>query len=324
MPDNNPVPASKPFVLNDETTINSYGFRVINAGGDFVRFDSNPVMLNSHINSTEMTLGAWKNRRASGKQLLADTDFDMARPSVAEVAGQVERGYIKGCSMGLAIDFDDASWQIGEDGVPELLVWELMEASICAVPSNSNALALYHRATGELMAENEIKLSVKNLTPAPQIKNNNNMSNKIILTAPALSVLLGLGITQDNVGESEISNALVKLGADLSAEKAKTTELQTKLDAQLKLQAEALIDGAIAEEKLLAGERAEYVEFATANYSLAAKQIAKLKGKVSLGGMVSNSDSGAVKTMDDFEKLTAEQKLAFRTEQPEAYKKLFA
>jgi hypothetical protein len=60
------------FVFNDETVVNTYGFRVRNNGGSFNRFDANPVMLNTHINSTEMTLGNWNNRRVEGFQLKGD------------------------------------------------------------------------------------------------------------------------------------------------------------------------------------------------------------------------------------------------------------
>ncbi len=315
----------KPFVFNDETIKNSYDFRVRNAGIDCTRFDGNSVMLNSHENTTAMTLGNWQNRRIEGSKMLGDSNFDLDMESAKEVAGQVDRGFIKGCSMGLGICFDDDSWVKAPDGVWELTKCELMEVSICAVPSNSGALALYNSATGELIAEDQFKLSLQNLS-ATEFKNPNTPKmEKIILSTAALSVLVGLNVNSENPTTSEISGALVKLNADLSAEKTKSTELQAKLDKQAKLQAEVLVDGAIADEKLTAGDREDYLELALANYSLAAKQIGKLKGKASLSASnTTTAAQGEVKTKEDFYKLSTAKQLAFKEESPEAYKALFA
>src|SRR6185437_819528 len=258
------------FEWNDETKVNSYGFRVINAGGDFARFDDNSVMLNSHVNTTEMTLGTWEGRTVEGPKLKGETVFDNVRDSVKEVEGQVDRKVIKGCSMGLALSFDEGSWRKGEDGVMELIKWELMEVSICAVPSLSSALCLYNKDTGKLIPENEFKLSLQNLT-ANDLKNENNSNmEKIILTPQAVAVLVGMGVTGgDNV--AEISNAIVSLQSKVTtaeaaalADKNKVTELQAKLDSQVKLQAKALLDGAVIEGKLTAKEAEDYMPDAIA------------------------------------------------------------
>lgn len=314
----------KTFIVNDENVVNCYGFRVLNAGIDFADFDQNPVMLDSHINSTEAVLGNWQNRRVDGSKILMDSNFDSADPDVAKVEGKVDRGFVKGASLGLYIDFEEGTWVLGPDGNFTLMKCTCKETSVCAVPGNSGALALYNAATGELIAEETFKLSLKNLSANDLKLTNNPTMEKIILTSLALSALMGAGVTSgDNA--ADISRGIEKLQADLTAEKTNSTNLQTKLDAQIKLQAESLVDGAIAEEKLLAGDRAEYVEFATANYALASKQIAKLKGKASLSGALNNSEGdAAIKTVDDFEKLSDEKKLAYKEKNPEAYKKLMA
>lgn len=311
------------FVLNDEKVINSYGFRVINSGGSFERFDANPVMLNSHVNSPATTLGNWTGRNIKGSQLLGDSNFDIVLECAKEVSGQVDRGFIKGCSMGLGLSFSPGAWREAADGVLELIEWELMEASICAVPSNSSALALYNIATGELIPEDQFKLSLKNLSVNDLTKNTPNME-KIILTPLALSALLGMGITgADNV--AEISRGIEKLQAELTIEKASALSLKTKLDEQVKLQAESLIDAAILDEKILKGDREEWLTFATANFSLASKQVAKMQGKASLSGQLQQTAGDAsIKTIDEFEKLSDEKKLAFKNNNKEAYQKLFA
>lgn len=320
------------FEWNDETIKNSYGFRVRNAGGNFARFDNNSVMLNSHVNTTEMTIGNWKNRIVEGPKLKGETVFDSARDSVKEVEGQVDRGFVKGCSMGLAIGFDDDSWQLGPDGVWDLVKWELMEVSICAVPSLSSALALFNKDTGEKISEDQLKLSIQNLNANDINKVNNLKMEKIILSTAALSALVGVGVSSgDNV--ADISRGIVDLQAkltksegDKTASDSKVTELQAQLDKQVKLQAETLIDGAIAEGKLTAAERDAYIADAKANFELTSKLIGKIPAKTDLSSKLNNSSSaaGEVKNMDDFEKLSTEKQLAFKNEHPEEYQKLFA
>lgn len=318
------------FVLNDETKVNSYGFRIPNKGIDFSRFDPNPVMLDSHINSLATVLGSWEKRVVEGILLKADTVFDSADPNVKPIEEKVNRGFIKGCSMGVMFDWDYLQKNVDDD-TWELVKCELMEASLCAVPSNSGSLALFNK-DGELIPEDEIKLTMQKLSANELRKINTPNMEKIILSHQALSVLVGLGVT-DGGDVASISNALVTLQNKVTdAEKLKTTaegkmvELQTKLDKQVKLQAETLIDGAITEGKLTAGEREGYLADATANYELTAKLIGKIPGKASLANSILNGKGGAteVKSADDFEKLTVEKQLAFKNENPDAYKALFA
>lgn len=311
------------FVFNDETQKNSYGFRVKNSGGDFSRFDGNPVMLNSHINTPEMTLGNWQNRTLEGIQLKGDSNFDVAIPAVNQVAGQVDRGFIKGCSMGLGLSFDPASWQKGADGVMELIKWELMEVSICAVPSNSNALALYNISTGELIPEDQFKLSLQKLMVNDLQQTNTPNMEKIILTPGAISAMLAAGVTAPET-PADISRGIEKLQADLSAQTSAATEAKKKYDDFVKLQAETSVDAHILAGTILKGEREEWVNFCIESPVLAAKQMAKLKSPSMLGNQVTQSEGdAAVKTVDDFEKLTDEKKLAYKAANPDAYKALF-
>jgi hypothetical protein len=309
------------FILNDETQINSYGFRVPNKGGDFNRFDKNPVMLNSHVNTTESVLGNWVKRVIVGNELKADTNFDNELDSVKVVEGQVNRGFVKGASIGITFNWE--SMEKAPDGVWELKQWELLEASICAVPSNANALALY-TPEGELIPEGEIKLAMQKLSAEKITKPNKNEMEKFNLSAPALAVLVGFGLSNQN-SEAEINAAVVALNAALTKEKGTVATLQTELDKQVKLQATALVDLAVKEERLLAGEREDFIQLATSNYELATKLINARPAKQTLTTDITNPLAGAeVKSIDDFEKLTDEKKLAYKSAHPDAYKALFA
>lgn len=149
------------FILNDETKINSKGFRVLNSGISLSRFLDNPVCLNNHSNNTKDVLGTWGNVSIDGNFLTASPEFDTEDPDGKEVVRKVNAGKIKACSIGIFIEPN--GMELIND---ELVVTkcELFEASIVAVPSNANAIALYNEK-GEILSDEEVTslcLSAKN------------------------------------------------------------------------------------------------------------------------------------------------------------------
>ena len=86
------------FVVSDESK-NSYGLRIITAGMQNERFLNNPVMLDLHDRSK--VLGRWENLRVEGKVILADDVWDEEDPDALKIKGKVDRGFIKGCSIGI-------------------------------------------------------------------------------------------------------------------------------------------------------------------------------------------------------------------------------
>lgn len=320
------------FVLNDEKVVNSYGFRVLNSSLIFDRFDANPVMLDSHINDTEYVAGRWENRRFSGSQLLMDADFDLAVPVGERLAGQVERKYVKGASLGLSILFDQFQdcFELKPDGVYDLVAGaEVMEGSPCGVPSNAGALCLYDKATGKKITEADFKLSLQKLSAnhVQELTPNTNEMKEFKLSAPAMAVLVAFGLSNAE-SESEINEAIVKLQAELTNVKATNVTLQAEAEKQIKLQAEKMIDNAILEEKLLAADRDTFIQLATTNFELASKILASKPGKTSLAAGVQTPETPngekLPKTIDEFEKLSADEKASFKLNHTDAYKALFA
>lgn len=301
------------IVLNDEKKVNSYGFNTLNAGIDLKRFKANPVMLDQHYNSTGYVIGRWTNIRIDGSQLLADTEFDSEDEKAAAIEGKVERGFIKAASMG--ISYNRENMKANPDGTFTLTKSELFEASIVAIPSNANALKLYHD-NGSLMDEKEIKLSLQELQDTG-INLNNNM-NKITLQVATL-LALGLQNTDDN---AVLTAAIEKMVKDHAELKTANEGLEAKLKAVTEANAVALVDGAIAKGKLTADLKDSYVKMACSDFEAASKIIASLPEKVTLNNQIDNKVVGDVKTMDEFEKLSDEQKLAWKDANPEGYKAL--
>lgn len=120
------------FLVSDET-VNSYGFKVLTNGIDTKRFETNPIMLYMHERAN--IIGRWENIRKENGQLFADAVFDIEDPTAKEIAGKVERGFLKSASIGIT-----------KANLKDSVVngCELMEISIVDIGSNSNALRLYN------------------------------------------------------------------------------------------------------------------------------------------------------------------------------------
>lgn len=158
------MPKKHTFILCDGNRVNSYGFRTDLAGLDLERFKSNPVMLYAHDSSD--VIGRWENIRVEDNQLKADAVFDTDDEQGKRIAGKVERGFLKGCSMGIHVK------ELHEvDNVPVATRSELMEASVCPIPSDAGAVRLYDENRKELTFE-EVRLQFNNqLKPIEMNKN---------------------------------------------------------------------------------------------------------------------------------------------------------
>jgi hypothetical protein len=322
------------FVINDETKYNSYGFRTANGGIDLSRFNNNPVMLDGHISSNRSVIGRWNDLATSGAELSANPEFDAEDENAKIISGKVERGFIKGASMGLL--FNPENLLLEPNGKFVLSKCELVEVSIVPIPSNANALRLYVQKDGQLhlMNEDEIKLCLSALNTENNFYNKQENMKKVFLS---VATLVALGLEKQNTNEG-IDVSLIESGvADLKAKleaaqlKLNTTEtalktLQDSAVAAKKLAVAKIIDDAIALGKIDATAKEEWLQLAMNNEALATTTLNALPAKKSLAAKVDNSsvDAGDVKTMDDFEKLPLNAQLEFKANNPEAYKKLFA
>lgn len=251
------------FILNDETVINSHGFLLLNSGGDFTRFDANPVMLFGH--DAANILGRWVNRTISGSQLTADTEFDMDDADAAKRAGQVERGFLKGASIGLYIRDAEYRYCAATDK-EELYVtkWEAIESSLTPTPSNAGALSLqiYDSKTELAIESSKVQSHIEGII---QLSINKNESMKVNLSAEALTAL-GL---EENANPTEVSAKIVALNATLAALKAadkekgeKITSLEASISEATEKAISQMVSLAITEGRALESQRATLTAFA--------------------------------------------------------------
>lgn len=207
---------TKSFILSDES-VNTYGFRVLTAGADLEQFRRNPVMYLNH-DEYGTPIGRWENIRVEGDKILADPVFDMDDERGREVAGKVERGFLKMASVGLRVierSEDPLTFLPGQT-MATATKWRLREASIVGIGANHNALRLYDENDNEL-SEMEIFKLFDNAKPPKKMKKE---------TFELLSL-------KDNASDEAVETAIQKLHDDkVKAENEKAAADDEKAAAE--------------------------------------------------------------------------------------------
>lgn len=326
-----PKPISKPFVFNDETIENTYGFSILTEGIDLTRFSKNPVMLSDHWNSNSNVIGKWFDVKKDGSILSGLPDFDTEDQDTAVIAGKVERGYINACSMGIIFDREHLT-VIG--GKVILTKCELVEVSIVPVPSNANAVRLMH-SDGKPMEEKEIQ--ELSLSVIPGIKNpelNLNIDNmkKVFLS---VATLMALGFKDQPTDGHEVadveakvvglSNQVNSLTQENDALKLANKTAKEAQEAATKTRIESKVDLAITKGQIKADQKEEMVTLGITAENALDTMLGAIPEKQNFNaGVKTPPGLGAttVATMEDFQKLSLEAQLAFKKDHPEAYQKI--
>lgn len=310
------------FILNDEQKQNSYGFKILTNGISLERFKTNPVMLDGHNPSNLSVIGKWKDIQTESGTLSADTDFDTEDENANAIAGKVERGIIKGCSMGISFKRENLNYDGGELILTEC---ELLEASIVAIPSNANALRLY--ADGELLSETDVKELCLNIAQ----NSNKNKFNPLDMNRIQLSQLafiaLGFAQTTTEATPEEINQAVLGLQkakedaeAKLKLSEEKVKAFADKEKASKEKAITEMVDLAVQKGQITADKKQTFIDLANKDFELAKSTLEAMPAKRNFGGGTQTpTGTSAVTTMEEFQKLSISEQLAFKNANPEGY-----
>lgn len=327
------MPRPEHFVFNDENVKNSYGFYINTLGIKMDRFNDNPVMLNNHINSTENVIGNWSDAVKENGQLKLKPHFDEESNLGKDVAGKVDRGFLKGCSMGIIPNWDSVE-KIGDRLI--MMECELAEGTIIPVPSNKGAIAIYSADGTEVLKASDIKslcLSVsEKLNGIPENLNSKLDMKKILLSVACLMALGFKDQPTDGHESTDVESKVLGLAAELAKVKQENQGLklaaQTAKEAQeaaVKLAANQKVDLAITQGKIPADKKDAFVQLGISSPEVLETTLASIPAKQNFGaGITSPSGNGSVdvKTMEEFQALSHELQLSFKNDSPEAYKKI--
>ena len=237
------------FILSDET-VNTYGFRLLTSGADLEQFRRNPVMYLNH-NDWSMPIGRWDNIRVENGKILADPVFDTDDEKAREVAGKVERGFLRMASVGVRVveQSEDPTTYLPGQTAPTVTKWRLREASIVGIGANHNALRLYDESDRAL-SDDEILQLFDMQQPKKQIKMKKEVLEILNLADKPTDEMIEAAVLKLH-GEKEQA-----LSDKAEAEK-KANEAQARLDAieaadkaAKKTEAEQLVDAALKDGRL--------------------------------------------------------------------------
>lgn len=308
------------FILNDESVMNSYGFRIKTAGIDLKRFEANPVMLDGHNTSNLSVIGRWKDIKVEHGKLSADAEFDLEDENAKTISGKVEREIIKGASMGISFSKKNFSYENGELILQKC---SLHEASIVAIPSNSGALRL--TMDGEELSETDIKAICLSMAQNhEQFKPNDTMKLKLSQLA---FIALGFPSQTQEATEEQVNTAVLALEKERNQLKAQLSLSEEKVNAFLEKEKEAqlaatkkLLDEAVASGRITENERQTFADLAAHNFELAKSTLKSIPAKKTFSAGISTpAGTGVVATMEDFQKLSLQEQLAFKEQNPEGY-----
>jgi hypothetical protein len=257
------------IVLTDESVFDADGERLLIDGLDLTRYQAHNVLLGYHDDKS-FPIGGVVNIRREGSQLLGDIEFDEDERS-QEYAEKFKNGRL-GVSIGYlekAYTNDEALRLEGQPK-PTTTLAELFEVSLVSLPSNPKALKQKNFKTVQ--------------TPTPILMN---------LVKKALNL-------SESASEADVLDSVNKMTAKIIVLTEKSATLEASLvTAQkdlLTVKATALVDLAIQEKKIMAGEKDLYVKLATSNYEdvdqllKVKKAFVPISQQMNTGGQAGNTE----------------------------------
>ncbi|MDR1381769.1 MAG: HK97 family phage prohead protease [Tannerella sp.] len=276
----------KTFVLSDGTRKNTHGFMLDLNGLDLGRFRGNPVMLYAH--DRRQVIGRWINIRLEDNRLLADADFDDGDDFAAKIAAKVDKGYLRGASVGIHI-----KKMADTDTGTIATAAELLEASIVSIPSDAGAVVLYDDR--------------QDIVSLEAIKNNfNNILNRKKM---------------DDNNVTNLTAQVTALTADVAARDTRIAELEATVRELEKKRVESLINNAVAAKKIGADEKETYVALAAKDYEGVKKILCKMQGAARVAGQLETGRTATTLSWDELDR--AGRLAALKADNPEEYRRVF-
>lgn len=259
------------------SSINSFGFRVLTSGLDIEQYKKNPVLLYMHERGN--VIGLIKDIRVEGDEITGEPVFDEATDLSKRCKAQFEFGSLKMVSIGADIKEVSAKAEDVLEGQtrPTVTKSKLSEVSLVDIGSNDDSIAL-------MKDGKRIELEAGADCGLPLINNNVN-SNEMELSQLALS--LGLAATAT---EAEVNAKLASL------------KEQAENAVELKKQAEALqlaaitqsVENAVNEKRIAESKKGQFVELGkSVGIEMLNKTLEAIQPTVKLSAIVGHQGGSA-------------------------------
>ena len=311
------------------SSLNSYGTRVITEGLDISQYEKNPVLLYMHERGK--VIGFVKDIRREGDDLTGELVFDEVTDLSRQCKAQFEKGSLRMVSMGADILelSEDAEHIVQGQTRPTVIRSKLREVSVVDIGSNDDALRLTYEGKalelGAGLACGLPELKSKEAATVLQHSKQKNMELKDI------ALKLGLAGT---ASEADVTAKITELTGQQNQVVNLAAEVKTLKEENdgLKLAAiEQLVDGAIAEKKVSADKKDHFVELGKKVGSEELKALfAEMQPAVKLSAVLGNGGGepatdapGTVADAKKLSDLSPEQCLELKASDIKKYRSLY-
>ncbi len=294
-------------ITND--SLNSYGFRVLTSGADIVQYQRNPVLLYMHERGK--VIGVMKDLKVENGEITGEPFFDEATELSRQCKKQYEVGSLRMVSVGIdPLETSDAMELLLEGQTrPTVTKWKLVEVSLVDIGANDDAIVM--KGDGTI-----IELEKDGSCMLPLLNNKTNYQETMNLE----SIALKLGLAK----EADEKAVLDKI-AELQQEASDAVTLRTENDSLKLAGIVTLVDGAIAEKKIGADKKDQFVNLGK---KIGLEELKKTFGAMSAHVKVSEllSHQGGSPAGGEYKKLSdvpADKLIELREKEPETYKRLY-
>lgn len=304
-------------VIISNSSLNSYGSRVLTEGIDLTQYQRNPILLWMHTRPFRGTtdevlpLGHIENLRIDGDNLIGTPVFDESDEFARRVKAKWDSGILRMVSAGLKVIEESTDPKVLLQGQQYATISrsKLIEVSIVDIGSNDDALVLYDDQ-GDIinLAQGKDKIF---LTP---------ISNPLIaIQMDIKQIALALGLP-DTATEQEV----LQKAAQLRQSADEVISLRQEVEQRANEAIVALVDGAIKDGKFTNDKKNHFVELGkkvglqslqeTINLMIPAQRPSSV---INLSNTLS---TGEYKTLHD---VPTDKLEALRKDHPEQYKSLY-
>ena len=241
------------------SSVNSYGTRVLTNGLDISQYERNPVLLYMHERGT--VIGYMKDLRLEGDELTGEPVFDEASELSQRCKKQWDFGSLRMVSIGIDIIETSESPEhiLQGQSRPTITKSKLDEVSVVDIGANDDAIVL--KKDGRRLINENINEVLHLMKP------NNNQQKSKEMKLNEIALLLGLPETADETKVKEAISSMMELQSALEASTKEVETLSAQI-ATLKEEKEAMelagitgaVDKAIAERRIEASKKEQFVE----------------------------------------------------------------
>lgn len=301
------------------SSLNSYGFRVLTSGIDLTQYQRNPILLWMHSRATwgrtddVLPLGRMENLRVDGDNLIGTPVFDENDEFARKVKAKWDAGFLKMVSAGLRVieESDDPAVLVQGQRYATVTKCKLLEVSIVDIGANDDAIVLYDDQ------DRRINLSQGDngvcLTP---INNQNIHLNTNQMELKQIALALGLA-------ESATEQEVLARAGQLCKDAGEVAKLREAAEKQQNEALAALVDSAVSEGRFAADKRNHFLELGKKVGLKALQETIDLMKPAQRPSTVinpANPGSGEYKKLSD---VPADKLEALRSQQPDKYKQLY-